>query len=226
MADNNNTSIPTIKDDITELLRLTTQSPNFFYVELFGEDVNTSQSKSSDKFSMSNPKFRCKGVTLGGVTISTKKYPLTKENYIDSITMADTVTFDWDESHDAFIWAYHQAWFKRFYDRERDVYISGPEGKKRRARIVVFDMQRTSLHYLPVETSLYVIEFIGLLPPKQLAFNPLTYNTSVGSLKKLEYSVDKIVVRPGSDYLIGKYSDETDSMAWGELTSLNDKLHL
>jgi hypothetical protein len=220
------TPTQTIKDDITELLRLNTQSPNLFYVEIFGEDVKTSHEAASDKFSMPNPKFRCKGVTIGGVSLTTKKYALTKENYIDTITTADSVTFDWDESHDAFIWAYHQAWFKRFYDRERDVYVSGPEGKKRRARVVIFDMLSSPLHYLPVEAPIYVIEFIGLLPPKQIALSPVTYTGSVGALKKMEYSVDKIVVNPGSDYLITKYTDAKESSAWGQLSSTSDSLHL
>ena len=74
-------------------------------------------------------------VTFNGETLTLQRNPVTKQFTLpgktEAFKLADDLRITWRENDLWKVRQFHQAWLNRFYDRSRDCYICGPEGKSK-----------------------------------------------------------------------------------------------
>jgi hypothetical protein len=92
------------------------------------------------------------------------------------------------------LWNYHKNWFKCFYDRSKDVFVSGPKGKKRTATALIHDPYAVpSKDMLNERYNLHKLEFIGLQPVDFFALDAgWSSDANNSKAKSITYNVDKI----------------------------------
>jgi hypothetical protein len=155
--------------------------PNLFEVSIFGEATNSYNEQYNIPFTEGGvmdyakptpsqiQKYYCSAYELPSPTLIAERNKLDKKAYIKKYSIPEIVSITWQENTYLDVWKYHQEWVRRFYNREKDVYVCGSSGKKRNAHILIQQYAVTSKSIFDpyaeedlMET--YTIRLGGLIP--------------------------------------------------------------
>ena len=186
-------------DEMLAVGRIKAFAGNLFEVRMFGRDI---EPEAADATELGQAKLFCSGFQLGSPSFEmADRHSNTKEFFIKGVKLVDEVTITWQEDMFLSTWNYHRMWFSHFYNREKDVFISGNKGKKRSATIVIQEMHNRNWpeapDYTEDENTFHYIDLIGIMPKSfpelALGWDQDSSSASVG--KSITYTVDRIHYR-------------------------------
>jgi hypothetical protein len=145
-----------LADGISTLQQWKDFNPNLFEMTLFGKD---------DKDEIEHVKFFCKGFKINGMGFVLERNYANKEFFINNYKLADTLTIEWRENQDLYIYKYHQKWLDSYYNRVKDHFIVGANPKKN-ATIVFQKIEKTADKFTATDdfTTTFTFHFVGLIP--------------------------------------------------------------
>lgn len=199
--------MPRLIDDARAVQHMSPFSGNLFEVRMFGRDEDAAR----EQYEFSTARLFCTSVSFGSYQLTpSDRHNLTREFLVEDVSFQDTITITWHETHEMHVWNYHRAWLGQFYDRSRDMFISGAAGKKRRAEIIINTISPQTINTLadhprynegveetsPNSDIQHRIELRGMIPTAvpgvDLGWDQTPPATST---RQITYHVDRILYR-------------------------------
>ncbi len=178
-------------EGLKALTRLRAFSPNLFEISIFGG--NSSESDDINIDGAFKTTLYCTAIDIPTPTLKMERHPLTRAYYVTGYNFIEDVTITWQEDQSLSVWNYHRDWIDKFYSRETDRYIVGPQGKKRLAIAALqkIDLGDEQKSLIPSLTDLHTLRFKGLIPksmyPIKLSWDD---DSSKSTGIQIRYSLD------------------------------------
>lgn len=174
-------------------------TPNLFQVEFFHYTDNPDVAQYAAPYT----KIYCTGYELPVNSLGYERNFYTKEFLPKEVKLSGEVVIHWIDTEKLDVWNFHQAWFSRFYNREKDAFVVGPVGKKLTAQILIHDqdLKNNAME----ENILHTINLIGITP---IAVFPLkgSWEEGAGWPKfSIKYNVDLIEIKSSDTTISTKY---------------------
>jgi hypothetical protein len=147
-----------LSDGISSLQQWKDFAPNLFEMTLF-------QNEGDSNNTITNANFFCKGFKINGAGFDLERNYANKEFFVKNYKVADTLTIEWRENADLYIYDYHFDWVTSYYNRFGDYFEVGVN-PKRHATIQFQSIKETadkftiSTEFIPK----FTLQFYGLIP--------------------------------------------------------------
>lgn len=162
----------------------------------FFSDLETSD---HSQFTAPDATLRCYSYDIPAASLELDRNEFLKENYVKSYKVPYEISIAWMEDKDLKVWNYHQQWLANFYNRSADQYITGAEGKKRFARIIIQSFEDpTTTKFNPQLKTTHSIEIHGMIPTAIPPLKGSWDDDASRSTFTIKYQTDRIVYRSGA----------------------------
>jgi len=147
-----------LSDGISSLQKWKDFSPNLFEMTLFQNEIDSNNT-------ITDANFFCKGFKINGAGFDLERNYANKEFFVKNYKVADTLTIEWRENADLYIYNYHQRWVDSYYDRYNDCFVVGAN-PKRHATIEFQSIKETAGEFnISTDfTTKFILQFYGLIP--------------------------------------------------------------
>jgi hypothetical protein len=191
----------TISNDISTIQALPgTFAPNLFEVYMFGRDTLAPTGGEELEFgtnrslAKADERFFCSKVDIPGFSMEYEtRHKALREIFPKEAKIAEDITITWVENHRLDVWNYHRKWLTCFYLREKDQYVSGSQGKKRTAIVLIHPVPGPDGSIDREAQQAHVFRLEGLLPVGTQDLSLDWGWGGEGAFVPMKYKVDRIL---------------------------------